>query len=194
MAEFVRSGTALVSTIAIPHPYVSNGTLNVQNLNTAGCKLAKSIVDEFVKTFQKDETWCGSIGIANFNVHLGRAVLTKPAKVSRNYDDWKGDCKQLDSILRQIFSAVPLYMDDLLDTLDNVKRADMYLNWLNVYLQNHFAFVHSYNRSNVSDKITTMYESMTPNGQTAFRKFWMGWTVNSGLHYKFKLLRSFMQQ
>ena len=57
----------------------------------------------------KNGTWHGSIRITDFNVQLGRVVLTKPDTVGRTHDDRKEECKQLASILRHIFTASPLY-------------------------------------------------------------------------------------
>jgi hypothetical protein len=159
----------LVNTISIPNPSVRNQIHNVENLSILGCRLGKSLVDIFVEAHRKQKTWGGNIDIKDFIVHNGRAEVKKSPTGRFSFSEWESDRKKLATILKHIFTQKPLYIKDLIDTLESVKREDMHLEWLKTYIQNHLTFAPSYNRSNVSSKIVQMYESMTPTNQTAFR-------------------------
>lgn len=133
----------------------------------------------------------GNIDLKDFIVHNGRAEVTKSPTGGSSFVEWQSDCKKLDSILRHLFTEKPLYVSDLINTLEGVQRVEMHLEWFKTYIQNHLVFAPSYNRSNVSSKIVRMYESMTPIDQNTFRGVVNSVKLMRGLPEKFTKLITF---
>lgn len=122
----------------IAHVTVEGSTQEEEVFTDPANMLGKSFMDTLMKEAAAHRSWNGQITLKDFRVVNGRVVCTKPTTADFDATNFSLDCKQFEVFLRTIFIRFPLFMDDLLNTLNQAQRSWLY--WMIDYCKTHYAF------------------------------------------------------
>ncbi|XBI85041.1 hypothetical protein VPH35_093243 [Triticum aestivum] len=157
----------------LPHPEIANQEQVLDYLTPLGRILGNSIARIFGKAQATRQSWNGEIGMKDFVVINGRAVLRENRQPTVRID-WDSilqrDDEALDSILTTIYVKPGInlqYMDDFLSLL---KDPECTGDWMARYKRNSFAFKSPHQIARIQFSLLKLYDSLSDSKKIEFQK------------------------
>lgn len=134
-----------------------------------GITLCISITEILKKAAKAKRSWDGKIGLRDFRVVDGRAILIKPTNCRLNSLNFRKDCKCFSGFIRKILGAAAaklFYMKDLLHKLDCASKDDIY--WLLDYVGAHLALKTNTEWGKIIRQIMVFHDGLDKSAQKNF--------------------------